>query len=81
MYVEKPKRTAAVKLWADSIRPGVEYDITESGRAFCATLPPYQSIAGYRGQTVARILCEHCGWIRGAWTVRKPKESVSPDEV
>ena len=71
MYKEKDGRTAIVRAWAAGLPVGTEYGITDAGDRFRATLPAYRSPSGYRGQTIARILCEQCGWMRNTRTIMK----------
>ena len=72
MYKEKHNRTASIVKWAAQLPEGTKYKISESGRRYIATLPSYKSPAGNGGQTVARVLAEHCGWIRTKCYIEKP---------
>lgn len=77
-YVEKPARTALVKLFDEQAAPGTVCTIAQLSKIISAMRPPHKSCIGYRGQSVARVLVEHCGWVRGAHTVRKPMPDDPP---
>ena len=71
MYIEKEVRTASIKRWAESLPVGTEFGITECANRYQATLPAYRSPSGFGGQTIARVLVEHCGWKRKVRSVTK----------
>ena len=64
MYKERASRTRLVKEWADRYPLNTEFRITEAADKFRQTLPSHVSPSGFGGQSVARIMCEHCGWLR-----------------
>lgn len=77
MYKRIESRVNRVRRWASEVPPNSEFGITEVARRFRRdVLSEYASPSGYGGQTVARILCEDCGWIREARAVRKPDSFV-----
>ena len=73
MYKRIQSRINRVSRWASTIPANTELGITQVAMRFRRdVLSEYASPSGYGGQTVARILCEDCGWIRKARTVLKP---------
>ncbi len=77
MYKRIEGRVNRVRRWASTVPANTVFGITEVARRFRRdVLSEYASPSGYGGQTVARILCEDCGWVRQARSVWKPDSFV-----
>ena len=77
MYKRIDGRVNRVRRWASTMPANTKFGITEAARRFRSdVLSDYASPSGYGGQTVARILCEDCGWIRDSRSVRKQDDTV-----